>query len=276
MEVKEADASSDGHRNTTLSHIARPSSESVVSPSGSAPQHNPPSDSPAPLRADEAMEVKEADASNDGHCATTLFHSARPSTESVMPPSAPQRDSPPPVILPTAAGSSDLSDSSVASPSSEIKDSSSPHQPRLVVTAPLATPNPYALLDDEGEEKIASNDVQRASVPASSARPSRVETASSADSKVAARVYGMEHRFRLPIKPVVAVDESPVNKRPCTRARPATTSTHGFAEMQAYYWPCYEKREREKLEKHATEMEKEDRERRWGCLLERTGFVDRG
>jgi hypothetical protein len=38
----------------------------------------------------------------------------------------------------------------------------------------------------------------------------------------------------------------------------------GFmAEMQAYYSPCYEKREREKLEKHATEMEKEDRERRW-------------
>jgi hypothetical protein len=186
-----------------------------------------------PWQADEAMEVKEADASNDGHCATTLFHSARPSTEGVMPPSAPQRDSPPPVILPTVAGSSDLSVSSVASPSSEIKDSSSPHQPRLVVTATHATANPYALLDDEGEEKIASNDVQRASVPASSARPSRVETASSAGSKVAARVYGMEHRFRVPIKPVVAVDESPVNKRPCTRARPATTSTHGFFQRLA-------------------------------------------
>ena len=50
----------------------------------------------------------------------------------------------------------------------------------------------------------------------------------------------------------------------------------GFmAEMQAYYVPCYDKREREKLEKRATEMEKEDRERRWGCLLERMGFVDR-
>ena len=43
----------------------------------------------------------------------------------------------------------------------------------------------------------------------------------------------------------------------------------GFmAELQAHYLPCYEKGEREKLEKHATEMEKEDRERRWGCLLE--------
>ena len=50
----------------------------------------------------------------------------------------------------------------------------------------------------------------------------------------------------------------------------------GFvAELEAYYVPFYEKKERKKLEKPATEMEKEDRKRRWMCLLERMGFVDR-
>ena len=50
----------------------------------------------------------------------------------------------------------------------------------------------------------------------------------------------------------------------------------GFvSEMEANYVPFYEKKERKKLEKPATEMEKEDRERRWMCLLERMGFADR-
>ena len=50
----------------------------------------------------------------------------------------------------------------------------------------------------------------------------------------------------------------------------------GFvSEMEAYYVPFYERKEKKKLEKPATEMEKEDRERRWMCLLERMGFVDR-
>jgi hypothetical protein len=47
------------------------------------------------------------------------------------------------------------------------------------------------------------------------------------------------------------------------------------SELEAYYVPFYEKKERKKLEKPMTEMEKEDRERRWMCLLERLGFVDR-
>jgi hypothetical protein len=50
----------------------------------------------------------------------------------------------------------------------------------------------------------------------------------------------------------------------------------GFvAELEAYYVAFYEKKEKKKLEKSATEMEKEDRERRWMCLLERMGFADR-
>ena len=39
------------------------------------------------------------------------------------------------------------------------------------------------------------------------------------------------------------------------------------SEMEAYYVPFYERKEKKKLEKPATEMEKEDRERRWMCLL---------
>jgi hypothetical protein len=50
----------------------------------------------------------------------------------------------------------------------------------------------------------------------------------------------------------------------------------GFmSEMEMYYVPFYDKKEEKELEKLATEMEKEDRERRWMCLLERMGFVDR-
>ena len=355
MEVKEADASDDGYRATTLSHSAKPSSESVMPPSVSAPQLNPAPHSTAPLRADEAMEVKEVNASDDGHRATTLFHSARPSSESAVPPSAPQADSPPPAMLPTTTESSDLLESSVSSPPapSETKEASSADQPRRVVTTPFSSPNPFALLDVDCKEKVAPMDVRRASIPVPSACSSSVATASRAHSKMDAEFNYMAARIRKP-KPVVTVDESTVTKRPCTRAHPATASTHGFfqrlatrsgavrahfekhylstsrmcpcdlfpvyaskvegvptlppelnafclqcisanvvsigaplvmalgswapgfmAEMQAYYLPCYDKREREKLEKLATEMEKEDRERRWGCLLERMGFVDR-
>jgi hypothetical protein len=59
----------------------------------------------------------------------------------------------------------------------------------------------------------------------------------------------------------------------------------GFVpEMEAYYIPFYGEKERKELEKAApaTELEKmereiqaEDRERRWMCLLERMGFAGR-
>ena len=232
--MKEADASDDGYRATTLSHSAKPSSESVMPPSVSAPQLNPAPHSTAPLQADEAMEVKEADASDDGHRATTLFHSARPSSESAVPPSAPQADSPPPAMLPTTTESSDLLESSVSSPPapSETKEASSADQPRLVVTTPFSSPNPFALLDDDCKEKVAPMDVRRASIPVPSACSSSVATASRASSKMDAKFNYMAARIRKP-KPVVAVDESTVTKRPCTRAHPATASTHGFFQRLA-------------------------------------------
>jgi hypothetical protein len=56
----------------------------------------------------------------------------------------------------------------------------------------------------------------------------------------------------------------------------------GFiAEMQAYYIPFYEDKEREELgsaapvneiEKMEREIQEEDRQRRWMCLLERVGM----
>jgi hypothetical protein len=55
-----------------------------------------------------------------------------------------------------------------------------------------------------------------------------------------------------------------------------TTWAPGFvSEMEAYYVAFYGKKERSALDTLPTEMEKEDRERRWRCLLERMGFVDR-
>ncbi len=62
----------------------------------------------------------------------------------------------------------------------------------------------------------------------------------------------------------------------------------GFvAELEAYYIPFYGTKERkelekteavtamEKMEKMEREIQKEDRARRWMCLLERMGFADR-
>ena len=59
----------------------------------------------------------------------------------------------------------------------------------------------------------------------------------------------------------------------------------GFvAELEAYYIPFYGTKERKELEKTEAvtamekmerEIQKEDRERRWMCVLERMGFADR-
>ena len=50
----------------------------------------------------------------------------------------------------------------------------------------------------------------------------------------------------------------------------------GFVtEVEANYIPFYGKKEKKDFEKPTTELEKENIERRWMCLLERMGFIDR-
>jgi len=179
------------------------------------------------------MEVKEVDVSNDGHRIPTLLPIARPSSESVGPlqPPAPQQLPLPPATLPTATESSALLDSSSSMSPSETKDPSSPKQPTLVVTAPLSTPNPFALLVDDVKDDDAPNGIQRASTPISSACSSSVAIVSSADSNLVGKVDMTVPAG--PIKPAETATKPNANKRPCTRASTTTTPTHGFFQRLA-------------------------------------------
>ena len=122
--------------------------------------------SPKPLSplAHEAMEVKEVDVSKDGHRISTPLHIARPSSETVPPPSAPAHLPPPATTSTTAASPSPPSSSPpLCQPEAERSCSPTPPAP-CCHCSHCHLSIPFAPLVDDAGEDDATEDVQRAPI----------------------------------------------------------------------------------------------------------------
>ena len=191
------------------------------------PTHAASPHSATPL-AHEAMEVQEADPSNEGHRDCNPVHNARPSPEAeIVGPPAPSAHQPAPAAAVPAAAEP-LSSSS--SPSSIPPATRSLTQPSPAVVDPHATPNPFAPLVDDAGGDVASHDVQRAPTSVSSACSSSTAIVSSAPSSVDAKVDDLVAAG--PTQPAEVAAKPTVSKRPCTRSA-AAAPTHGFFQRLA-------------------------------------------